>query len=205
MSFDTAYRPLVTRDLLFVDLETGGTDPDFHEICELAAVRCTADMKTEISVVERRVKITRPERMDPKAAEVNGYSVEAWRDAVSLRVAVCELNAIADEHVLIVGQNPIFDLNFLRVAFKSEGLKPLDPRYVIDTASMAWPLCHRGIIERISLEVICARFGIPNTGSHRALTDVRRTMHAYARMLGIGNNVPALKPKEEEIPEWAKI
>ena len=71
-------------DLCFVDVETTGLDPVRHELLELAAVR--VDRHTLEPLDHVSVKV-RPERLadaDPKALEVNGYSDDAWRDAVSL-------------------------------------------------------------------------------------------------------------------------
>lgn len=209
MSVSEVFRPLVTRDLLFLDLETSHLDPDLGDIIEIAAVRTTPDLRAEVAVIDRKLQLERPLEASPEALAINGYSVEEWRHAIPRRIAFLELLKIATDDVLIVGQNPIFDLSHLRAKFKMESLVPITPRYVIDTAAMAWPLVVKGHLHRMNLETLCSRYGIPNDGAHRAMADVRRLMHVYARMLGIDARTapkiaPTTPPIEEE-EEWAKL
>jgi DNA polymerase-3 subunit epsilon len=184
---ETPYVPMTTRDLLVVDIETSGLDPFTHEIIELAAVRLSPQMREEKMVLEHKIKMTRPEVAEAKALEVNRYTPAEWQNAAPLRVALVSLVQVMAGPLepIVVGHNPTFDLMFLRVAFWRERLQMPDVRYTIDTATLAWPLCSAGKLARISLESICAAYGVANDGSHRAMADVRRTIAVYKKMMGI--------------------
>lgn len=178
--------PMNRRDLLFVDIETSGLDPHAHEIIELAAVRVTHDFALELGSVDRKCRMQHPEKAEAKALEINRYSAEEWKNADSILLALLDLDElIGDGECLIVGHNVHFDWDFTKEAHRREKLAIPRTKYLIDTAVLAFPLCVRGIIDRISLEVVCKAYGIENAGSHRAMTDVRRTMLAYQKLLGM--------------------
>jgi len=182
--------PVAHRDLVFVDFETTGLDPSAgHEIIDLAAVRVRSDFSREIGSVSR---LCLPQRLDiasPEALEVNKYDPREWaREGVHIRVALVEFSALLGDDpfntIVWVGHNPSFDRGFSDVSFKREKLAVPNTKYLIDTASLAWPLVVKGIIDKMNLESICSRYGVSNQGSHRAMTDVRRTISVYKRMLG---------------------
>jgi len=174
------------RDLVFFDLETSGLDPDVHEIIDLAAVRIRPDFTRQTKIVSRRCTLTRPLDASEEALKVNGYNANEWRDAVPVRVALVEFASILDADVVLVGHNAArFDWAFIHAGFKREALAEPEVKYVIDTASIAWPLCVRGHIDKISLESICARYDVSNYGQHRAMADVRRCVAIYCKLLGL--------------------
>jgi len=95
-------------DLVFVDVETTGLDPERHELLELAAVRVDPHTLEPIDHASVRVRPTRLADADPKALEVNGYSDEAWRDAVTLATGLRRLAPLFED-ALITGHNVGFD------------------------------------------------------------------------------------------------
>lgn len=173
---------LGARDMLWVDTETTGTDPQEHEIIELAAVRRTVDRR-EIGRFSVKVHPKHLETAQPRALEVNGYTPEGWLGAVHLEDALGKLFDLAelgDQAPVLAGHNVGFDRAFIRAAYDSEGLvhAPLD-YHAIDTASLAWPLCAAGRIDGISLAKVCTFFGISNEGEHGAMRDVERAIAVY--------------------------
>jgi DNA polymerase III subunit epsilon len=176
--------PMTARDVVFLDTETSGLDPDVHEVIELAAVRLSPNLQYERGRVDRKCILARPEVAEAKALEVNRYNALEWRDATPVRVALVDFTPLVDKEVILVGHNAHFDWAFLRRAYQREGLAFPQVKYVIDTVSMVFPLVMRGDLPRLSLETICARYRIPNDGQHRAMADVRRLAKAYAALLG---------------------
>jgi DNA polymerase III epsilon subunit-like protein len=176
--------PFTHRDVVFVDLETSGTDPSVHEIVEIAAIRLTADLQTEKARLEKKITMRHPERAEAKALQVNGYTPQEWRHAVPVRVACVDFAAMVDDDCIWVGHHPQFDEIFLRAAYLAEGLILPSFKTTIDTISIAWPLVLAGYLERVQLESMCTKYGISNAGAHRALADVQRTVRLYAKLLG---------------------
>jgi DNA polymerase III epsilon subunit-like protein len=179
--------PMNQKDLLFVDVETSGLDPSVHEILELAAVRTTHDLRREVGVVHLKTRMTRPAAAAPEALSVNGYDERAWADAVPIRLALLEFSKLlgADYEIVWVGHNPHFDKGFIDAAARAESIVLPRTKYLVDTMSIAWPLCVRGMLERVNLESLCSRYNISNAGAHGALPDVRRTMAVYRKLLGL--------------------
>lgn len=182
------YIPPAQRDLVFIDTETTGLNPELHEILDLAAVRVRADFSREVGIVSRLTIPMHLEIAEPKALEVNRYNPREWEaHGVHVRVALYEFAQLmgAPEEVVVVGHNPHFDWEMMRAAYRRESIAMPEAKYLIDTASIAWPLVVRGMLDRLSLETICLRYNVANDGSHRAMTDVRRTMRVYRRLLGL--------------------
>lgn len=211
--------PMNTRDLVFIDAETSHVDPHVGEILEFAAARFRPVLRGHAVVALRHVdtlyvktRMDHPERASAEALAVNGYTAEAWKRAVGIDELLfafsefmdlrsADLRSVNDELTvgapLIVGQNPRFDWEFLREAYRRSKLayreaygKPLgltlpEAKYTLDVAAMCWPLCVTGQIDRIRLESLCDWFGVSNAGAHGALADVRRTVAVYGKMLGL--------------------
>lgn len=176
------------RDLAFIDVETTGLEPDYHEVIEVAAVRLdprTLDIQVEM---DAKVRPDRPERAEREALEQNGYTPEDWTDARPLVEVLAQLTPVLSGCCL-AGHNVGFDWAFLRSSYRRvDALQPDVDYHFVDTASLAWPLVAAGLIERPKLEALCNHFGISNEGAHSAPADVRRTIEVYRRLM------PMLEP-----------
>lgn len=184
--FKPQYVPQSARDVIFLDTETTGLEPDEHEVIEIAAIRFRCDLQVEVARRERKTVMQWPEKAHAKALEVNRYTAKEWERAVPIRAALVELAEIFVEgEPILVCQNPIFDWGFLKVAFAREKLAFPSVRRIIDTQSIAWPLVMNGHLTKVDLETMCSKYGISNDGSHRAMTDVVRTAQLYAKLIGM--------------------
>ena len=183
-----AYAPFVPmnlRDLVFLDLETSGLDPDDHEIVEFAAVRTSADTSREISSFSHRCAFDL-RKATAEALQTNHYDPTDWLDAEPVRVALTDFVTLLgpDESAVVIGQNVGFDVGFVRATARREAFVLPRWKYTLDVASMAWPLVVKGNLDRIGLDHLCQRYGVSNDGAHRALTDVRRTIEVYRCLMG---------------------
>ena len=191
-----------TRDLVFVDTETTGLDPYEHELIEVAAVRMTFNLQTEVGRVERKCRMMRPEKASAEALKVNKYSAEEWADADPQRIALIELAALlADGEPILVAHNMPFDWGFLSYAYHVEKLALPNVRNKVCTMSIAFPLVLKGHVPKVRLETLCDLYGISNDGSHRAMTDVIRCARVYAKLCALPE--PKFGAKREVIPEPA--
>jgi DNA polymerase-3 subunit epsilon len=179
------------RDILCVDAETSGLDPEKHEITELAALRVTPDLQTVREVVDLKVRMLHPERADKEALALNGYDEAVWaEEAVHPRIALVAFSTLLgndpETAPVWLGSNVCFDWSFATALARGQGLPLGQPRYFLDTYGLAWPLLQSKQIENLSLETLCRRYGVSNDGSHRAMTDVKRVLQVYRRMMGWG-------------------
>lgn len=191
-------------DLCFVDVETTGLDPVRHELIELAAVR--VDRHTLEPLDHVSVKV-RPERLadaDPRALEVNGYSDDAWRDAVSLGAGLRRVAPLL-EGALVAGHNVGFDWAFLARGFIVAGTPiPEVDYHRLDTASLAWPLFASAETDSLSLDAVCKALGLHRPTPHRALADAMASLEVARKLRDralVGRRVANLVADEQPIVE----
>lgn len=177
------------RDLVWIDIETTGTDPRRHEIIEIAVKRTTWDLQVRTSF-EAKVHPTRISTASPEALKVNNYSPDRWGGALTLghalrhaHDAIVRVGDKTDEPFIFAGQNVGFDLGFVLPEFESYGLTIEHADYrKLNIDSLAWPLVMAGLIDKPKLEVICGYLGISNDGQHTAMVDVDRAIEVYRRI-----------------------
>ncbi len=82
--------------LAFIDTETTGLDPNFHEVIEIGCV--VADWKPDLfgertlvesSTLDIKIIPEHIERADPKALAVNHYAKRDWSQAIQRRLRRC--------------------------------------------------------------------------------------------------------------------
>ena len=85
---------------------------------------------------------------------------------------------------MLGGQNPKFDEGFLRVAYASCGRAwPAHTHRTLDLIGLCWPLYAGGLVESMSLNSLCAHFGIDRPPVHRALADARAALEVARQMM----------------------
>ena len=177
------------RPLLFVDTETTGLRPGYHEIVELCMVKLDHETAYKIEFPHRteqtRYYLALPkhiERIDPKAIEVNGFSIAQW-----ITMGAIDIDSVLDEisefmtDCTVVGFNPWFDLRFLIALFGEN--QPKFNYHAIDLCSVAYPLKIAGKIKSVSAKGICEFFGIDYSDAHTASEDVDLSIECYRRLL----------------------
>jgi DNA polymerase-3 subunit epsilon len=192
------------RPLAFVDLETTGLDPRRHEIIEIAVVCADPRSFETTGMMDLRVRPGRIEDADPAALRINGWSAEAWRDAVSIDVALVRVRPLLDG-ALLAGHNVSFDHTFLDAAWRATGVGVPDvDHHLLDTATLAWPLYAAGLVESLSLDAVCDALGIDIGRPHRALADAQRSLELARRLLPgseLAARIRALEADERLIVE----
>lgn len=186
-------------NVVFVDVETTGFYPDLHEIIEIGAVVVTPDLSMELGHVSLRVLPTSLQHATEEALRINGYDPELWDetgleldDALShlARMVTAPRGPARAESDLagapmMAGQNIGFDERFLRRAFeKSDRAWPFHTHRTFDLIGLCWPLYARGDVSSMSLDSLCAHFGIERPPVHRALADARAALEVARQMMG---------------------
>ena len=171
--------------IVCVDTETSGLSPEVHQVLEIAAVLTDPETLEELECLELKVKLRKNSQVSAKAMAVNGidpFSPEWSSQAIDGGSAIEALNKMLARAHVILGHNVAFDLRFLASEAQAFGAAWAPPRSVCTKELASALLAKTGKTPSAKLADVCTYFGIPNSGAHRALADVRRTLQAYKHL-----------------------
>jgi DNA polymerase-3 subunit epsilon len=169
-----------------IDTETTGFDMLNHEVIELAVLRIdTKNNKyKELDYFESKIVPQNIERAAPQALKVNGYTEEAWRSAATFPSVAPILTKFIENSDLHLGQNLIFDYRFISKAYNQHNIELPKFKSYVDTKLMADALVYDKKLQRSGLDFLCEHYKIKSVGrAHTALTDCRRTIKLYQKLL----------------------
>lgn len=180
-----------THLLAFIDTETTGTDPEKHEIIELAVIIAKQVERQgkgpSLEIIEEcewKIKPQRIEVADEQALRVNGYNEVDWMFAVDRKKAMEEF-AKKTQSAIFVSHNLVFDYGFVMKAFDETGVENLMHYGKLDTISMAVArLYDIPQADRFSLRALCELLKVENSKAHTALADTRALVACYRKMMG---------------------
>ena len=122
-----------SKPLYFLDVETTGLNPQKDRIIEFCIIKKTR-WRTES--IHHRVD---PEgmRIAPKAKEINGYTPQKWKNAISQSRASELIFSFMSESGVIVAHNSSFDAQFINNLLQKHGYRAVARRRV-DTYTLAY-------------------------------------------------------------------
>ena len=165
---------------IVLDTETTGLDPDSGDrIVELGAVELLNHMPTG-RVFHRYVN---PEReVPPEAVQVHGLTTAFLADKPAFRAVAAEFIAFLGDARLII-HNAAFDMKFLNAELAWAGHGSLPWARAVDTLELAR---RRYPGAANTLDALCRRFGVDNTGRtrHGALLNSELLAEVYLELIG---------------------
>lgn len=178
------------QNLAFIDTETTGTNPNKHEIIELALIiarqipREGKGPKIEIiAEYEWKIKPERIEDAEEDALRINGYNEVDWMFALSLK-SVMEDFSKKTEGCIFVSHNLTFDFNFIDKAFEKTGVENNMHYGKLDTISIAFARLYDATqADKFSLKFLCELLKIQNQKAHTALADTRALVEVYKKLM----------------------
>jgi DNA polymerase III epsilon subunit-like protein len=185
-------------NIVFLDTETGGTDPKQHSLLSLAAI-ITDTSFNEIrrfeSFVRQPAYVVSGEAIRKNKIDVSGD--ESWPDALSVKQAFVEflglpvdiLNGVknVDNRWVIHGKNPNFDVLFLKAFFGEHVYNSLFMYYTRDVTETFVVLVDEGIYQRpkhLTLQDLCIVLGVEHDENalHNAMYDTEMTLKCAQKM-----------------------
>lgn len=139
--------------LAFLDVETTGLVPGYHEMIDLGLVMTDTE-GVPIDSLFIRIQPEHPERTSQGAREVNAFDVDRWRELGALTPAATidslqtfHRRVAGDRTVLLVAFNSWFDAAFMDHLFRSQetSWRTLYHYFVLDIPSMAWAVGYRDL------------------------------------------------------------
>lgn len=166
---------LYKKPLAFIDVETTGLTPGFHEIIEICIV-------TPKYSYHKKIKPIQIGRIDEKAISINGYKPSEWIHAIDAKIAASEIADLLKGHI-IVGHNPRFDIEFItELCWQHNIPLHLDPRSV-DTTTIAFIYLVRLGLNSLSLDSIRRFLGWKVHNYHDAYNDVMDTKRLFHELI----------------------
>jgi len=147
--------------LMFVDLETTGLVPGWHEMIDVGLV-LTDLSGVPLDSLYLKIQPEHPERLSRRALELNGFDAGRWREQGALRPAAAadsiilfRERAAAGKSVTLISINVAFNAAFLDGLFRdsNRSWRELFHWQTLDVPSMAWALGYREV----------SRFTLPET------------------------------------------
>lgn len=171
-------------ELVFVDTETTGLKAGAHQVIEIGAM--TSDGAEFVALI----RLERGAEVSPDAMRVNGIDLRGreWREsAVSLRDALDSFVRWLPTGAVLVAHNAAFDRRMLEADALRVGVAWPAVEWFC-TKLWADDLRKRGALATADskLHTLCAHFGVPNDGEHRALADVVRMARVFDELRAIG-------------------
>ena len=166
------------RDKRFaiVNCETTGLDAGHHEVVEFGVVYLDGRFES-FKIAPQHI-----DRAHPKALEVNGYTPEAWVDALSPLEAATRIGAILTDCV-VAGYNVKFDLGFIQTLLKEQGVKASFGHHAVDVAALAYEHLVPIGLEILSLKNVCQFIGVPpEPDKHDALNGALACRSVYLKL-----------------------
>ncbi len=178
------------QNLVFVDIETTGLNPDINEIISIGIVVVNQDWKDEkipsfevIEELELKIKPLHIENADPIALKVNKYNTLDWEGAYDLKEAM-RVFSIKTKDAIMVAHNISFDYMFIEKAFRQTGYVNEMHYHKLDTISIAFAkLANKDDINKFSLRDLSQYFSIENKNAHHALSDAHTTYLLYKKLI----------------------
>jgi DNA polymerase III alpha subunit (gram-positive type) len=181
--------------LAFVDVETTGLKPGYHEMIDIGIVMTDLG-GNELGDLFIRIQPEHPERTDEGARAVNAFDDQRWRELGALPTAqavdrIVEFNngIGGDRKVLMVAFNSHFDTSFLDHLFRSQdrSWRELYHYFVLDLPSMAWSLG----ITNLTGSSISNELGVedePHVAElHTGITGAKLNARLYRELLRLTN------------------
>lgn len=184
------------KDLLVLDLETTGRDPEQHSTIEIGAVLLDKSSLNELKSFSVLVKRQETNGTESRAMQLHGRSLADIQRGQEASDAVREFLEKFGTDYLIAGWNVAFDIEFLRALLRRTGNGDLFyavDYHRVDVWSIAQFLKSIGWFQNdvSSLSCLCEELGLPRSLTHSGLEDARLTATALRRLVEISAQVVA--------------
>jgi oligoribonuclease (3'-5' exoribonuclease) len=177
--------------LAFIDVETTGLTPGYHEMIDIGIVMTDLD-GNELGDLFLRIQPEYPERTQEGARAVNAFDEDRWKDwgASSIAEAVQKISAFhkgiaGDRSVLMVAFNSHFDAAFMDHLFRSGNgdWRALYHYFILDLPSMAWSRGIRGLTGQSLSETLGVQDEPQVAELHTGITGAKLNARIYRALI----------------------
>ena len=175
------------KQLLIIDVETTGLEPDLFECLEVGAILFSVPHRSVLS----QLSFLLPVSANPAVA-VNGINPLATQEPQPWQQCLLLLDAMARDAQLAVAHNASFDRRWFGCGVLPELFMP----WLCTMEDIAWPKSF-GLRSRPSLRDLALAFAVPVWAAHRALTDCIYLAQVFERCDDLESMLlEALEPRQ---------
>lgn len=185
---------------LVLDIEMSGPEPGWNEIIQLGA-ELFDDKWNPLGTYLQNVYPENEEAFTAKSEEVHGLSIDDLEEAPMIYDVIPEFeswiksktNGVPLSKVVICGQSVIYDVNFLRFAYRNEKMKWPYSNKMIDLHTVSYLFfmimekSGKSVPKSLSLGAVSGYFGFEREeDTHNALEDAQltaRCLKEFFRMI----------------------
>jgi len=178
--------PEIADAYIFVDLETGGLNPDKHTILQIAAVITDLDLKIQDSFITYVKPHPKLETTKDALAinQIKLADLESAPDEPSVARALHQFAHIGGKRARFAGYNCKFDLTFLNNLWQRHDI--FEPPYLVpwlDVYDLAkTKFTYDAGLPNFKLVTVAAQLGIDTSGAHNAGADITMTIEVARRL-----------------------
>ncbi len=177
----SAFKGSFKKDLLLVDLEMTGLDVSKHEIIQVSAILLDKKTLQEKAFFNAYAKSQKWKNRDLESMKINGIRKEWLDNAPSLKEVLKQFNSkFNHKDVIFAYYGGPLDVDFLRAAYKSAGLKwEFDYHYFNLWAFFYGLLASKNLLKNskkftgFSIEDLMKKYKIKSSKRHDGLEDCR--------------------------------
>jgi len=173
------------KNLCFVDIETTGTEFNYHEIIDIGVIKTSLDGEKILAKLEKKIQPKFPKRITKTAKEINNYNSEDWKNAKAHSIELWNTLIKFWKNCIPVCHNPSFERAFITISALSHQIKDIKLDYHwIGTESLAWYLYLNGKIPKLSLSSIADYYCIePEPYPHTAINGAKQCRDVYRKLI----------------------
>jgi DNA polymerase-3 subunit epsilon len=164
------------HDLVFLDCEMTGGDPERHDIIEIGAVRSRLPDLPMLDELHVKVAPRTTHGNDLTSMRIAGYSPKEWKSAVTIEESLRRFQAFAAGS-LLVGWATYNDLLFVRAAATRVGIEGLVGDAYIELQDWAQERLH--FADSPGLQRVANQLKIVRDQEHSAIEDALVTYEVF--------------------------
>ena len=168
--FDTKFIPIDEATFCIVDIETNGSNPEKHQIIEIAALK----VKNK-KIIDKFESFVKTDEINEHITKITGIKASDTSDAPELKDVLKEFKLFLQD-AIFVAHDAKFDLNYISKSMQKVSLEPLLNRTLCSLA-----LAERTISSyRYALSYLNTMFNLYEDATHhRAMSDVITTYQLF--------------------------
>ena|SRR6185369_10473550 len=171
------------RDILLIDIETTGMNPDKDFPLQLAAVLLDRDNLLELGSFNTYIKHSFAQTTNDRIVQTLGITKEMWFKAPNLKESITKFNQKFPYNVTLASQN-IININFLQEAHRKLNIPYEFDYHILELWTLEYLFLSKQNLKKIpTASTIGPLFNLKREKEHDALANCRYLAEILRRLV----------------------